>query len=155
MFKGPHALAQFDRLMLLAPKFRRPASWLTSATDTWYVEVPFVYRGHITPNINQRIGEVRKVSFDKKPLWSAEIAIAHEDVGRHQFYDHRDLPHRHKRVAELEIELAPTRKDGFSSRKEAARWVVNRSLEVGVLTHRRAKYLSPLQLLAECAEEDV
>ncbi len=152
MFVGPHALFMFDTLMAREPRFKRPAPWLAASANGWQVRVPFVYKSKISDRITgcQEIGTVEKVRLDPV-VWSAEINLSSKDVGVSIYIDRE----KHiARVAELREELAPTRRSGFSSRKEAARWVVNRSLQVGLLSHRRAKYLSPLQLLATCAEDE-
>jgi len=152
MFKGPRALTRFDALVADNPRFRRPwpYSWQDGAYYAWEVLIPFVNNSSLSSAM-QQIGTVSKFGEGPHARWDARVELAQEDIG---CWPGADRNAWIARKSDLYGKLAPTKKDGFHTRQEAARWVIDRSLQVGVLLHRRNKYLTPLQQLAECAEED-
>ena len=49
---------------------------------------------------------------------------------------------------------APTFQNGFRTRREAGAWLLKRSQVFGILFYERLRHLTPLEALAECAEEE-
>jgi hypothetical protein len=85
----------------------------------------------------------------RKRLWTARVWFPYDED--EQGYV---TPARYKELEkEWKAKSGTTQQTGMPTRKAAAKWLVWKSLQIGVLREERFKLLHPLQQLAACAED--
>jgi hypothetical protein len=102
----------------------------------------------VDPWVGRVYGEPRSTDPRKrsgKKLWTAEVWAPLPDDGSLNPQQIRDAE------AEWRKRVGKVSQHGFNTRKEAGRWLVWRSLQIGVLYDERMKLEHPLVQLANCA----